>query len=122
MFAGFKKFIMGGNVIDLAVGVAIGAAFGALVKSFTDSFITPLIAAVTGGGTTGGTFTINDQVFNYGAFLSAIITFVITAAVIYFVLVAPMNALKERRKAGEDADEPTETEQMIALLERIAEK
>ena len=68
MFAGFKKFILQGNVIDLAVGVVIGAAFGALVKAFTDAFITPLIAAITGGGTTGGTFTINDQVFNYGLF------------------------------------------------------
>ena len=77
---GFKEFLMQGNLIDLAVAVIIGAAFGALVKAFTDAFITPLIAAITGGGTTGGTFTINDQVFNYGAFISAIITFVLTAA------------------------------------------
>ena len=64
MIAGFKKFIMQGNVIDLAVGVVIGAAFGALVKQFTDSFIQPLIKAVSGGGVSGGTFTLRGQTFD----------------------------------------------------------
>jgi len=123
MIKGFREFVFRGNVIDLAVGVVIGAAFGALVKAFTDAFITPLIAAITGGGTTGGTFTINDQVFNYGAFISAIITFVLTAAVVYFVIVAPMNILKDKRAKGVEADvEPSNEEKMIALLEQIAGK
>jgi Large-conductance mechanosensitive channel, MscL len=64
MLDGFKKFIMKGNVVDLAVGVVIGAAFGALVKQFTDSFINPLIQVLTGGGIDGGTFTIDGVVFD----------------------------------------------------------
>ncbi len=123
MLAGFKKFIMQGNVVDLAVGVVIGAAFGALVSQFTASFIDPLIKAITGGGTTGGTFTINEQVFDYGAFINAIITFVLTAAAVYFVVVVPMNALKDRRaKGGETETEPTNEEKMVSLLEQIARK
>jgi large conductance mechanosensitive channel len=120
---GFKKFIMKGNVVDLAVGVVIGAAFGAVVKQFTESFITPLIGVLTGGGLKAGTFEINDQVFNYNSFLSAVITFVITAAAVYFVVVVPMNALMERRAKGEEAEvEPTNEERIVALLEQIAQK
>ena len=123
MLEGFKKFIMKGNVVDLAVGVVIGAAFGALVKQFTDSFINPLIQVLTGGGIKGGTFTIDGVVFDYSAFFSAIITFVLTAAAVYFVVVVPMNALNERRKAGEEeVVEPTPEERMVVLLEQIAAK
>ena len=123
MLAGFKKFIMQGNVVDLAVGVVVGAAFGALVKAFGDSFITPLIQVITGGGTKGGTFKISGAVFNYGAFITAIITFVLTMAVVYFVVVVPMNALKDRRaKGGETETEPTNEEKMVSLLEQIARK
>lgn len=121
MLEGFKTFILKGNVVDLAVGVVIGAAFGALVKQFTDSFITPLIAVFLGGGVQGGTFEIRGQIFDVGAFLGAIITFVITAAVIYFLVVVPMNHLLERRARGEEAEvEPTNEERMVALLEQIA--
>lgn len=123
MLSGFKKFIVQGNVIDLAVGVVIGAAFGALVKAFTDAFIKPLIALVSGGGVSGGTFTISGQVFDYASFINAVITFALTAAVVYFAIVVPMNALKDRRKAGQG--EPTEVsneERMVELLERIASK
>lgn len=122
MVAGFKKFIIQGNVVDLAVGIVIGAAFGAVVKQFTDSFIGPLIKVVTGGGVDAGTFSINDVVFDYSAFLNAVITFVVTAAAIYFVVVVPMNALKERRAKGEESAEPTHEEQIIALLKEIAAK
>ncbi len=123
MLSGFKKFIMQGNVIDLAVGVVIGAAFGALVKAFTDAFIKPLIGLISGGGVSGGTFTISGQVFDYASFINAVITFALTAAVVYFAIVMPMNALKDRRKAGQG--EPTEVsneERMVELLERIASK
>ena len=121
MIKGFKEFIMRGNVVDLAVGVVIGAAFNALVTQFTASFLTPLIAAIFGGGELGGTFTINGQIFNWGAFVTAIITFVITAAVVYFLVVVPMNHLRERRDRGQEAEvEPTNEEKMVALLEQIA--
>ena len=123
MLEGFKKFILKGNVVDLAVGVVIGAAFGAVVSQFTKSFITPLIGLLTGGGLDAGTFTIKDQVFDYNAFFSAVITFVITAAAVYFVVVAPMNALMERRSRGQEQEvEPTNEEKMVALLEQIAAK
>ena len=122
MLAGFKKFIMQGNVVDLAVGIVIGAAFGAVVKQFTDSFIAPLIRVIFGGGVSGGTFTVRGQVFDVTAFLSACITFVVTAAAIYFVVVVPMNAINARRKAGEEPAEPTSDERIIALLEQIAAK
>ena len=123
MLEGFKKFIIKGNVVDLAVGIVIGAAFATVIKQFTDSFITPLIALFTGGGGDGGTITINDEVFAYGAFFSAVIGFVITAAVIYCLVVVPMNALNERRAKGEEAEvEPTNEEKVVALLEVIAAK
>src|SRR3954451_15892258 len=123
MIAGFKKFILQGNVVDLAVGIVIGAAFGAVVAQFGASFIKPLIAVITGGGVGGGTFEIRGQTFDYAAFINAIITFFFTAAAIYFVVVVPMNALRERRNRGAEQEvEPTNEERMIALLERIADK
>lgn len=123
MVKGFKEFIMRGNVVDLAVGVVIGAAFGALVTQLTKSFIEPVIKLLGGGGVDGGTFTVNDVVFDYGAFINAAITFVLTAAAIYFIVVLPYNTLRERRIKGEEADaEPTNEERMIALLEQIASK
>lgn len=123
MVEGFKKFIMGGNVVDLAVGVVIGAAFAAVVTQFTASFIQPLIALIAGGGPAGGTFKIDGQVFDYGAFINAVITFLLTAVAVYFVIVVPINALRERRAKGEEDDvEPTNEEKMVALLEQIAQK
>jgi large conductance mechanosensitive channel len=124
VIAGFRKFVIQGNVVDLAIGVVIGAAFAALIKQFTESFITPLINLVAGGGGKAGTFTINELVFDYSAFFRAVITFVITAAVIYFAVVVPMNALKSRRSAGvgEQDVPPTPEERMVELLEQIATK
>src|SRR3954454_20439168 len=112
MFKGFKDFLLRGNVVDLAVAVVIGAAFTALVAAFTTSFLTPLIALVTGGGKFGGQFTIDGQTFTYGAFLSQVITFVLTAAVVYFVVVIPMKRLIERRQRGEESGpaQPTQVE------------
>lgn len=123
MISGFKKFIMQGNVVDLAVGVVIGTAFAAVIGQFTDSFINPLIRLITGGGSAGGTFTIDGQTFDYGAFITAVILFVLTAAAVYFAIVVPINALKARRAAGAEAEaEPTNEERMVALLEQIASK
>ncbi len=121
MLEGFKKFILKGNVVDLAVGIVIGAAFAGVITQFTASFITPLVAAVAGGGIDGGTFEINGVTFDVGAFIGAVFSFVVTAAVIYFVVVVPMNALMDRRAKGEEADvEPTNEERIVALLEQIA--
>lgn len=121
MIKGFKEFVMRGNVVDLAVGIVIGAAFTAVVTQLTDSFINPIIKLVGGGGVEGGTVTIDGVVFDWAAFLNALITFVITAAAIYFLVVVPFNHLRERRRRGEEDEvAPTNEEKMLALLEEIA--
>ena len=100
MLKAFKDFLLRGNVVDLAVAVVIGAAFTAVVNTFADSFLTPLIGLVTGGGKVGGRFTVDGQEFTYGAFISQVITFVLTAAVLYFFVVLPMKALGSALKAA----------------------
>ncbi len=123
MIKGFREFIMRGNVIDLAVGVVIGAAFNALITQLTKSFIEPLIRLIGGGGTVAGTFTVDGVVFDWGAFVNAAITFLLTAAALYFFVVAPFNALRERRERGTEADvELSNEEKVVALLERIADQ
>jgi large conductance mechanosensitive channel len=118
MIKGFKEFVFRGNIVDLAVAVAVGTAFTALVGAFTKSFIDPLIGLVGGGGPTGMTVRVNDQFFTFGAFFTAVITFAITAAVIYFVIVVPMKHLQERRAAGQEP-EPEVVPEDIALLREI---
>ncbi|WP_229054930.1 large conductance mechanosensitive channel protein MscL [Aeromicrobium sp. Leaf350] len=118
MIKGFKDFLLRGNIVDLAVAVVIGTAFTALVAAFTGSFINPLIGLVGGGGVDGGTFTVNGQVFTYGAFINAVITFVLTAAVVYFAIVVPMKKLNELRARGEEP-EPTGVAEDIELLREI---
>jgi large conductance mechanosensitive channel len=118
MLKGFKDFIMRGNVVDLAVGVVIGAAFGSLVKSFGDSFLTPLIKVASGGnGVHAGSFHIRGQLFDVAGFINAVITFVITAAVIYFVVVFPLNRLAERRKRGEEPPPEAPSEEVKLLTD-----
>ena len=121
MIKGFKDFLLRGNIVDLAVAVVIGAAFTAVVSQFTASFLEPLIALVGGGGLEGGTFTINDQVFDWAAFVNAVITFVLTAAVVYFVVVTPMKRLMERRAAGEEAGPvaPTQVELLVEIRDLL---
>jgi large conductance mechanosensitive channel len=110
MLKGFRDFILRGNVVDLAVAVVIGAAFGALVTSFVTNLVTPLIAAIIGKPDFSAlTFTINGSKFTYGAFLNALISFVSIAAVIYFFVVQPMNALQSRLVPGKPVDKPTRT-------------
>ncbi|SDJ40694.1 large conductance mechanosensitive channel [Frankineae bacterium MT45] len=125
MLKGFKEFIMRGNVVDLAVAVVIGAAFGAVVKAFVEDIITPIIAAIFGKPDFSGlTFTINGSVFKYGDFINALITFLSVAAAIYFFIVAPLNAIAERkarrRAAGQVVEEdPAEMSDEVALLTQI---
>jgi large conductance mechanosensitive channel len=96
MLAGFRAFLLRGNVIDLAVAVVIGAAFGAVVQAFVKDLLTPLIAAIGGNPDFSAlTFTINNSKFLYGDFINAIIAFIIIAAVIYFLVVVPMNKISD---------------------------
>jgi large conductance mechanosensitive channel len=114
---GFKDFIMRGNVIDLSVGIVIGAAFTALVTTFTKSFVEPLIRVFSGGGEVAGKFSINGSDFDYAAFINALITFLITAAVVYFLIVTPMNRLAERRRKGIEPEPKAPSEEVILLQE-----
>ena len=92
MLKEFREFILRGNVVDLAVAVVIGAAFGAIVTAFVADIVTPLIAAIGGQPDFSGlTFKINGSVFRYGHFINAIISFLIIAAVIFFLVVNAIN-------------------------------
>jgi large conductance mechanosensitive channel len=94
MLRDFKDFLFRGNLIELAVAVVIGLAFAAVVTALVEGLITPLIAAIFGQPDFSDlTFTINDSVFRYGDFLNALITFVLVAAAIYFLVVVPMKRL-----------------------------
>jgi len=104
----FKEFLLRGNLVELAVAVVLGVAFAALVDSFVEDLVTPLIAALGGKQDFSAlTFTINDSVFRYGAFVNALLSFLIIAAVVYFFVVKPVNALMARRKSGGPLDEST---------------
>ncbi|WP_147251451.1 large conductance mechanosensitive channel protein MscL [Blastococcus sp. TBT05-19] len=121
MLKGFKDFLFRGNVVDLAVAVVIGSAFTALVNTFASSFLTPLIGVLGGGGELGGVVEVNGQEFTWGAFLSQLITFVLTAAVLYFVVVMPLHRLLARRVQGEEPGPvaPTEVELLIEIRDLL---
>ena len=116
MLKGFKDFLVRGNVVDLAVAVVIGAAFTAVVNAFAADFLTPLIGLAGGGGKLGGELLMHGQHFRWGAFVSQLITFVITAAVVYFAVVLPMHLLLDRRRRGVERG-PTQPTQVELLVE-----
>jgi large conductance mechanosensitive channel len=104
----FRAFILRGNVIDLAVAVVIGAAFTAVVTSLVANIITPLIAAIFGQPDFSDLkFTINGSVFRYGAFINAVISFLLIAVVVFFLIVKPLNALMARMGRGGEAETPS---------------
>jgi len=95
----FKAFVLRGNVVDLAVGIVIGAAFGAVVTALVKDLITPLIAAIGGKPDFSSlAFTINRSRFLIGDFINAVASFLIVAAVVFFFVVRPVNALMNQRK------------------------
>jgi len=97
MLKGFKNFLMQGELIVIAVGLVVALAFSTLIKAFTDNIITPLVNSVGGKGSSGLGWTINGQKINVGAFVSAVVYFIIFMAVIYFALVVPYRAYMKRR-------------------------
>jgi large conductance mechanosensitive channel len=108
MLDGFKKFILRGNVVDMAVGVVVGAAFGGVVTALTKDLLTPLIAAVVGKPDFSAIhFTINKSTFQVGEFINACVSFLLISAAIYFFVVTPVNALVARMRRGEVAPDPT---------------
>jgi large conductance mechanosensitive channel len=118
---GFKDFVLRGNVVDLAVAVVIGAAFTAVVTAFAADFLTPLIGLLGGGGKFGGQLTVAGQAFKWGAFISQVITFVLTATVVYFLIVLPMHTIMERRRRGEEPGpvQPTELQLLTEIRDLL---
>ena len=97
MLSDFKKFILRGNVVDLAVAVTVGLAFAAVVTAFVNDLITPLIAAIFGKPNFSDlSFTLNHSRFQYGSFINALLSFLITATVVFFAVVVPLTALMRR--------------------------
>lgn len=109
--SGFRKFLMRGNIIDLAVAVVIGVAFNAIVQALVKYMITPLITAITGNGKpfSNLSFTVHHSEFTYGQVINAVLSFLVIAAVIYWLIVAPaakLTALANRNKAATDRQCP----------------
>jgi large conductance mechanosensitive channel len=121
---GFKDFLLRGNVVDLAVAVVVGAAFTAVVTAFTNAFLKPLIQLFSGGGEFAGSFVVNGVVFDYASFINAVITFLITAAVIYFGVVMPLKYVEERRRRGEEEGpaDPTDVELLTEIRDLLREQ
>ena len=121
MISGFKNFLLRGNVVELAVAVVIGAAFGQIVTTFTDSVITPLIVAAGGGSELGFGPTLRPDnpatLVDIGAVISALLNFVIVAAVVYFAVVVPLNRLMALRKSGVEPEPKAPAEDVLLLQE-----
>src|SRR3954471_10794152 len=118
MLKGFRDFIMRGNVVDLAVGVIIGVAFTGVVNALTNGFLKPLIQLAGGGAEVKkGTWLVGGVEFDYATFLNAVITFLLTAAVLYFAVVFPLNKLAERRRRGEEPPSAAPSEEVKLLTE-----
>ena len=118
MLKGFKDVIMRGNVVDLAVGIVIGAAFTTVITSFTAAFLNPLIKLLSGGeGIKAGSFTDRGIDFPWANFINSVITFLITAAALYFLVVFPLNKLAERRARGEEPPPAAPNEEIVLLTQ-----
>lgn len=111
MAKGFRDFLLRGNIVELSVAVVIGAAFTAVVTAVTTSLLQPLINIFLGGGISGGKVEVRGQVFDFGAVINAIITFVIIAAVVYFLVIAPLRRLTPQK----EAPPPAETEAQLLV-------
>ena len=124
MLKGFREFMMQRNIVDLAVAVVIGTAVYSLVAAFTESFVNPLLAAAgTSALGEGLGFQLGQEgdaatFINVGAFITAVITFVITAAVVYYLIVAPMKKLQDMRARGKEPEPEAVTED-VRLLQEI---
>lgn len=119
MLADFKKFLFRGNVVDLAVAVIIGTAFSAIVAAISTGLLTPLIGMIFSKDFTKMTFMLNDSQFSYGIVIDAVIRFVSTAAVVFLLVVRPMQALLTRRAAGEEPEDatPAPSDEAVLLAE-----
>ena len=116
---GFRKFLLRGNVVDLAVAVVIGAAFGAVVQAFVKDLVTPLIGAFGGiPDFSAWFFTVNGSKFLIGEFINALIAFLVIALIVYYFVVVPVNRLMDRHK-GEPSVAPVTTRECPECLSKI---
>ena len=123
MLKGFREFLFRGNVVDLAVAVVIGAAFGAVITALVKDLITPFIAAIVGQPDFSAlTFTINNSKFLYGDFLNAVVSFVLIAAAIYFIIVVPMNTIQARFRKPAAAPTTKECPECLSTIPLAAKR
>jgi large conductance mechanosensitive channel len=123
MLKEFKAFLFRGNVVDLAVAVVIGLAFGAVITALVADIITPLIAAIFGSHDFSALkFTINNSTFLYGSFINAVISFVLIAAAVFFVVVKPMNAIAARRAKDEPAPDTRPCPECLSEIPKAARR
>lgn len=124
MIREFREFLMRGNLVELAVAFVMGLAFAALINSFVNDLIMPIVAMIIGKPDFSGlTFTINDAVFRYGAFITAAITFVSTAAAIFFFVVKPLGAIMARvtkSKEEEVTDDERRHQELLAAIRGLS--
>jgi large conductance mechanosensitive channel len=122
MLREFRDFLLRGNIVELAVAFVLGVAFGALVTSFVDNLLMPVVAMIIGKPDFRElTFTINDSVFRYGAFLTDLIAFVAVAAAVFFFVVKPVNALMARLRSPVEEGMPDEERRHQELLTALRE-
>ena len=122
MLKEFRDFLFRGNIIELAVAFVMGLAFAAVVNSLVSNLVMPIVAMIIGKPDFRDlTFTINDSVFRYGAFLTDAISFVAVAAAIFFFVVKPMDAMRARRASAEEEGLPDEERRHQELLAALRE-
>ena len=122
MLREFRDFLLRGNIVELAVAFVLGVAFGALVTSFVDNLLMPVVAMIIGKPDFRDlTFTINDAVFRYGAFLTDLIAFAAIAAAVFFFVVKPINALTARLRSPVEEGMPDEERRHQELLAALRE-
>ena len=126
MLREFRDFLMRGNIVELAVAFVMGIAFAAVVTSLVDDLVMPIIAMIIGKPDFSDlTFTINDAVFRYGAFVTAAITFLAVAAAVFFFVVKPVHAMQSRFERAEEeaeSDEERRHRELLAALERLGSR
>jgi large conductance mechanosensitive channel len=122
MAKGFREFLLRGNVMELAIAVVIGTAFTAVVATITSALLQPLINIFLGGGVAGGKVRWMGQVFDFGAVINAVLTFVIIAAVVYFAVVMPMRRLTAKREAPAAPAPETETTLLAQIRDLLRQQ
>ena len=121
---GFRSFLLRGNVVDLAVGIVIGAAFTAVVNGFVSAFLTPIVGLISHrtGDYSKASFSVNGVVFPYGTLISAAISFVLVAAVVYFFVVLPVNKLHQRFAPGKPEAPTRECPECLSRIPAAARR